>query len=308
MGFLSNLLGAVFSVASAVIGAVKIVASDIVDAVRGGTERLFEAKKIKDTSDDELKNINDELLYILNKYKNTGKISPTEKKKAEYLVERRKELQSAINGADEIIVENDISEAPEAFEQFVIDNDKAHILQGHVGVSVFGKKCHKCGRDMQIQWPNSVTTAKVTDFFWGCTGWYIKNLNGQPLCSVTLNFNDDDFNIFTRMDIPESQVSNSELTDLVLLPGPREIVTERMNDVISDQRSHHRGTDHYRCPTHGEEMLLRKKNQATSLLDQYFLGCPRWKPNNQGCGYIVKLKSVMQLSTLLKKETGSGLL
>ena len=81
-----------------------------------------------------------------------------------------------------------------------------------------------------------------------------------------------------------------------------------MNDVISDQRSKHRGSNDYRSPTHGEELVLRKKNQATSLLDQYFLGCQRWKPNNQGCSYLVKLKSAMQLATLLKKETGTGIL
>ena len=308
MGFLSDIFGAFVSVASAVIGVVGNVVSDIVEAVTGAREKLFGAEKIKDKARDELKDVNDELLSIIAKYKRKGSVSPDDKRRADYLTNRRTELKNSIDGANEVIVETEIEEEPDAFEQFVIGNDKAHILQGQVGVSVFGKKCPKCNGDMQIQWPNSVTTAKLSDFFWGCTRWYIKDDNGNPLCSTIIKFTPSDFNIFTRTDSAESQVTNNELTDLVLLPGPSSIIAERMDDVISDQRSHHRGAEQYICPTHGEDMILRKKRQATTLLDQYFLGCPRWKPNNEGCSYMVKLKSVMQLSTLLKKETGDGLL
>ncbi|MFA3791311.1 hypothetical protein AB6T38_09345 [Aliiglaciecola sp. SL4] len=117
-----------------------------------------------------------------------------------------------------------------------------------------------------------------------------------------------DLSIFTRSDNPEALVSNEELTTLVTLPEPSKIITERMDDIISDQKMQRRGTNDYRCPVHGELLVLRRKKNATGLLDQYFLGCTHWKQNDTGCSYIVKLKSVMQLSNLLKKESGIGVL
>jgi hypothetical protein len=55
-------------------------------------------------------------------------------------------------------------------------------------------------------------------------------------------------------------------------------------------------------------MVLRRKQNPTGLLDAYFLACPHWKPNNQGCTFIEKLKSGSQLAALLKSETGRGVL
>ncbi len=311
MGWLSDLVGAVVTVTAAVIDVAEKAKIEIVYAASKAWNNYQEKKsrerlsRIKEQARDELIEVNDELLSILHR---RGGLSGVEKRRAELLYERRDELKNKIAGVDEVSVAREINESPDAFEKFIVNNDRAHILQGQVGVSVFGKQCPNCGRDMLIQWRRSVDTAKVSDFFWGCSGWYDTLPNGQRACSTTMRISESDMNIFARTDTPEYQVNNEELTELVMLPGPSSIVTERMNDVISDQRAQHRGAEDYRCPTHGEELVLRKKNQATSLLDQYFLGCPRWKPNNQGCGYMVKLKSAAQLSTLLKKETGAGVL
>ena len=317
MGWLADLVGAVVTVTATVIDVAVNATVEIVNAASGAwneyqkrkrQDRLPDKENVKNQARDELININDEFLSILEKYNRRGSLSGNEKRRADYLRHRRDELKNTIDGVDEVLVAKEINEEPDAFKKFIVNNDRAHILQGQVGVSVFGKKCPNCGRDMLIQWPRTVNTAKVSDFFWGCSGWYYILPNGQRACFKTINISQLDMSIFARTDTPEYQVSNNELTELVMLPGPSSIVTERMNDVISDQRAQHRGADDYRCPTHGEELVLRKKNQPTSLLDQYFLGCPRWKANNQGCGYMVKLKSAAQLSTLLKKETGTGIL
>ena len=128
------------------------------------------------------------------------------------------------------------------------------------------------------------------------------------MCNHKEKMTESDFHIFSRTDSLEAQVTTNDLTELVLTEGPTKIITERLDDVISDQKSQRRGAEDYRCPVHGELLVLRKKKQAGGLLDQYFLGCTHWKPGNQGCGYIVKLKSVAQLSNLLKKESGTGIL
>lgn len=53
---------------------------------------------------------------------------------------------------------------------------------------------------------------------------------------------------------------------------------------------------------------LRQKANPMRLLDAYFLACPYWLPNNQGCVLLEKLKSGSQLAALLKSETGRGIL
>ena len=86
------------------------------------------------------------------------------------------------------------------------------------------------------------------------------------------------------------------------------IIDTRLNDLKSALTSRHRGVELATCPVHGENMVLRKKQSATGLLDAYFLSCPYWQPNNAGCTFIEKLKSGSQLAALLKSETGRGVL
>ena len=90
--------------------------------------------------------------------------------------------------------------------------------------------------------------------------------------------------------------------------GTEKIIDARLNDLKSDLNSGHRGIELVTCPVHGENMVLRRKQNATGLLDAYFLACPYWQPNNAGCTFIEKLKSGSQLAALLKSETGRGVL
>lgn len=317
MGFLTSLFGAVLTVAATVVNVAIKTAGEIIDAAeqalndftgKNNGNNLPETESTKNRADDELKDINDELLSILSKYSRNSQVSASEQKRAEYLKERRDELKIIIKNSDEIISTTEIVTNSGAFGKIFINDRQAHLIQGQVGVSSFGKGCPRCGREMQIQWPRAVKTATANDFFWGCTGWYFSNETGQRMCQYTEKMSAGDLSIFTRIDSPEAMVSNDELTTLVTLPGPADIIIERMDDVIADQRSHRRGTNDYRCPVHGELLVLRKKKNASGLLDQYFLGCPYWNSNNISCTYLVKIKSVMQLSNLLKKESGVGVL
>ncbi|GAG60282.1 unnamed protein product, partial [marine sediment metagenome] len=108
-------------------------------------------------------------------------------------------------------------------------------------------------------------TVELADFFWGCSGWYQTLPNGLKACNKTVRMSESDFNIFARTDSEEMQISNAELTEITLLPGPSEIIIERLDDVISDQRSQRRGAEDYLCPTHGEELVLRKNLPTRQL-------------------------------------------
>lgn len=317
MGFWASLLGGIATAAAAVFQVVVRVASDIVQGAAEMLDRfakgdnvdaaMARAARDRDVAQDKLIEVNNELLALLDKNARTN-LSTAERRRADHLQQERSELRKSISGVEELVAAQEIVEEPDAFEKFTVRNDRAHLIQGQVGVSAFGKKCPRCGRDMILQWPRGLNSIKTEHFFWGCSGWYQLGAAGQRACQKTLQLSSRDLQIFARTDAPEAKMSNSALSELVLMPEASQVISERLDDSMADLRRAHKGIDAYRCPTHGEPLVLRKKKQAGPLLDQYFLGCPRWRPNNQGCGYIVKLKSPMQLSTLLKKQTGAGLL
>lgn len=312
MGFFSSLFKGIATAASAIIDVATIAtkaivsaAGEIWDSFSGGSKTVEAAEHQQYKADDELHDINEELLTLMSRLRERGSLTEAQRRRAEYLKERRDELKSDITEAGVAKTAKDIRDNNEAFDKVEIDDDRTHIIQGQVGVSAFGKTCPSCGREMIIQWPRNTTTATASDFFWGCSGFYSQ---GALHCRSTLPMAQGDLDIFTKLDTPEATITSSELSEIVLLPGPKEIITERMNDLHSDKNSSKEGVDDYRCPIHGEKLVLRKKNVATNLLDQYFLGCNHWSHDGHGCTYIVKLKSPMQLSTLLKKETGFGVL
>jgi len=314
MSFFSSLFKSVFTAASLVVNVAVEATKAIIDTATtiwnesGSQSDMKEAKSKEERADGELTEINDELQLLLKRLKERGSLSESQKRRAEYLRDRRNELKQDITEVGELRTTQDIAENSGEFEHISIDDEHAHIIQGNVGVSTYGKTCPNCHRDMVIQWQRDVTTVSVNDFFWGCSGWYVKMFNGSQACRTTIPLTKSDLDIFAKTDSLESKINNKELSDLILLPEPQKIIVERIEDLRSDKNDKNEGAELYRCPTHGEKLILRKKKQATGLLDQYFLGCPKWKPNDLGCGYIVKLKSPMQLTTLLKQETGSGIL
>jgi hypothetical protein len=107
---------------------------------------------------------------------------------------------------------------------------------------------------------------------------------------------------------PEFSLKADEFGEILTDTGTVEIITTRVDDLRSDLSRRKQGVELVTCPVHGEHMVLRKKAGATGLLDTYFLACPHWQPNGQGCSFIEKLKSGSQLAALLKSETGRGIL
>ncbi|MFA3791310.1 hypothetical protein AB6T38_09340 [Aliiglaciecola sp. SL4] len=159
MGFFSSVFGAVLTVAATIVNVAVKATSEIIGAAaeflddfnrKKDRDKLPKAEEAKYKADDELKNINDELLAILDKYQSNGRISLPEKRRAEYLRERRNELKGTIKSSDEIISTTEIVSDSDAFKKISIGDQEAHIIQGQVGVSSFGKSCPLCSRDMQI--------------------------------------------------------------------------------------------------------------------------------------------------------------
>ena len=254
----------------------------------------------------ELREVNERLAKLGQKAIHHG-LNPREVEHRRELVNRRHELLAEIQSADELRIATSIADAESEYSALTITDKTTHLLQSTVGQTLYGKKCPKCGWQMQVQWDRSKSTIDANQLGWGCTGWYWAG-NGTPhRCSHWETFSKEDFDVFARAQRPEfSELNAKQFSDLVI--GHSSIVVDRMEEVRND-RELKGAVEAYRCPVHGEELILRqKKEHSGRLLDMYFLGCPRWLPQGCGCQYIVKLKSPAQLHAYLEAATGDGVI
>ncbi len=112
----------------------------------------------------------------------------------------------------------------------------------------------------------------------------------------------------TDTSAPEFSLSAQDFNIILQDQSTSKSIIERMDDLKSDLQNKKQGIDIVCCPIHAEPMTLQKKKNGVGLLDQYYLRCPHWAPNDQGCPYTEKLKSGSQLAALLKHQTGIGIL
>lgn len=184
---------------------------------------------------------------------------------------------------------------PQNYEDFTITPDKLHLIQYHVGETVVGKKCFICQRPMVLQFKRDKVIITMDDLFWACTGWYYDE------CQTTQNFSVMDMTLFSQNDKEEFYITNQELVTIFGNKSIQEHTTARMK--------RHRGerVDDYVCPIHKEPLVLRQKKVSGGALDDFFLGCSRWKPQD-GCTYVLKLKSPAQLASFLYKTEQKGIL
>jgi len=316
MGFFSGLFKAVVTVGRAIAGAMAPVvreivqgAKDLIDGIVTGYRagRRQEPATQRERDERELQEVNEEVMNLRKRYQHNGGLTQQEKCRWDELKRRREDLNEAIADIDQETTAQDIVTEEKHFKAVAITNDTAHILQYHVGQSAYNKTC-TCGRVMVLQWNRQTATAGLRDFFWGCSGWY-EQTNGRPACRGRSPLTHDDLNLFANLNRPEFEIDSATLTREVVNPTKARRIRQALDSVRGSQQSKRMGIATYRCPIHGESLRLRRKNQSSDqILDEYFLGCPRWLPDNQGCNFLVKLKSAAQISSVLNTEQKVGVL
>jgi len=256
---------------------------------------------------DRLRAVNDEIMHLRNKCMSSGRLSDRDRKRWKDLRAERDQLLSELNLGKEVRAAEKIFETESAIEKVEIDLKTTHILTYNAFAETLNKRCPVCGRPMKLQWKRDISVAEPKDFYWGCTGWYVVQ-GGRRACTHTEKLQRNDYGLMTDTTVPEFSMTAEEFGIILTDKGTEKIIDTRLNDLMSDLNSGHRGVELVTCPVHGENMVLRRKQNATGLLDAYFLACPYWQPNNAGCTFIEKLKSGSQLAALLKSETGRGIL
>jgi len=316
MGFFSELFSAVVTVGRAIAGAIAPVVRGIVEGAKNlinevatlySTTVRDEPATQRERNERELQQVNEEVMGLRKRHQQNDGLTQQEKRRWDELKHRRDELNAAIASIDQEATAQDIVTEEKHYKAVAITNDTAHILQYHVGQSAYNKTC-TCGRVMVLQWNRQTATAGLRDFFWGCSGWY-EQTNGRPACRGRSPLTHDDLNLFANLNRPEFEIDSATLTREVVNPTKARRIRQALDSVRGSQQSKRMGIATYRCPIHGESLRLRRKNQSSDqILDEYFLGCPRWLPDNQGCNFLVKLKSAAQISSVLNTEQRVGVL
>ena len=287
----------------------------MIDRFERGVEALRKPEKGGESSNSdklrslegELADVNDRIMGLRKVFTNNGSLNEDQKIEWRSLFMRRKELQDEIGGYREVAAASRIVRSEEFVKKFIIDGDNAHVLEFNAFSNILGKTCPKCGMAMKIQWRNGLRRVAPSDMFWGCTGWYVVR-QGNRSCRYTEPVTTEDLQLLVCADTPELTVSYDEFSGIFSDPAVERIVDERVSDLMSDLSSSKEGVYLAYCPVHGESMRLRRKREASGLLDSYFLSCRCWEPNGQGCQFVEKLRSPAQLAALLKSETGRGVL
>jgi hypothetical protein len=299
--FIGNVVDTVVYAAGTIVGiaAVKVVefteiARDKYHEYRARNKNV-DLEKANTPFYQETHNLNDEIIELEAKQRRDRSLNQYDQQRLTSLYQKRELLKEHVRTNKELLIAERMDRGDGTYDSVLVQSFNSHIIQFHVGQTVFGKRCRQCGRPMTLQWKQGMQTVSMSDFFWGCIGFYEGLKHNEPFVQA-------DMNLFTRVDRPEFEVSSQQLGSMLLLPGPKENVNKRMKEIKQQQ------TDVYLCPVHNEQMIVREKKDAEGLLDQYFFGCPRWKPDGNGCTQLVKLKSPAQLASALEAFYGRGVL
>ncbi len=256
---------------------------------------------------DRLRSVNDEIMHLRNQRMSSGSLNDRARRRWDDLRAERDQLLSELNQGKEVRAAEKIIESESVIDKVEIDLQTTHVLQYNAFADTLGKTCRICGRPMKLQWRRDLSVAEPKDFYWGCTGWYIPQ-GEKRACTHTEKLQRNDYGLMTDTTAPEFSMTADEFGIILTDKGTEKIIDTRLRALKSDLAKGHRGVELATCPVHGENMVLRHKQNSTGLLDAYFLACPYWQPNNAGCTFIEKLKSGSQLAALLKSETGRGVL
>lgn len=297
------------------IGSLFSVAVGVVSEVVSTVKTYFTTKEIitktvyddRDKKQYQIHELNQEIQFLRRKLNESDRITEQQRKRLYELDEERNFLKQGIKSDSQIIAADRFQKNENNIHKVDIDLEKTHVLQWNAFADTMAKTCPKCQRPMKLQWARGLDYVNPEDFYWGCTGWYFQD-NQVEGCKYTQKLTSQDLALMTDTSAPEFSLSAQDFNIILQDHSTSESIIERMDDLQSDLQNKKQGIDIVCCPIHAEPMVLQKKKNGVGLLDQYYLRCPHWAPNVQGCPYTEKLKSGSQLAALLKHHTGTSIL
>lgn len=120
----------------------------------------------------EIRDVNDEIDEYEDKRFRDGRLNEYDQHQLNRLHCRREDKAELLAQTNEIVIANQVAEGVGTYDNVNVTDVNTHILQFHVGQTVFGKTCPRCDRPMVLQWQRHLETVRMSDFFWGCTGYF----------------------------------------------------------------------------------------------------------------------------------------
>lgn len=300
MGFFSDLFNGIASSIRTVVHVVADVATTATSLVKHKYKQIKEKyadlniEELKKTRFDELKIVNDQIIEYEIKKRVDRVLTESDIERLDSLLQRREVLRSKIDNAKEVLAAEDIALNESEYSLKEVDSDQPNELTRLGGQVMHGKLCPDCKRPQVIRWKDSVREPTVGDLFWGCTGLFIKNVNGDSVCRKTQPFSQHDRKIFGNLSRPGMELPTQRLHSIVLRPETSQLIRNKLSDSL------HETNENYLCPVHHEPMELKTKASAVDLLDLYHLKCKR-------CDQRIKIKSATQLDAVLQSYDQTGL-
>jgi hypothetical protein len=252
----------------------------------------------------DLKTVDVEVVDLERKEKRDGRVSTKDQERKQELELLRTEKFKEFQDLKSAEIADEQAAKPEEYETSVINNDKVHILQYHMGQIVLEKRC-SCGQPMILQSKTHTdgTLYQLNDFFWSCVTYYNQFI---PTCKPSQKFTAKDLGLLHKSDISEFQLSNQELSTIFHQPLVETAVIKRVKSHLQEK------DDDILCPVHYLPMILReKKDHQGAALDMFHFRCPHnsdIRNPRAGCTQTVKLKSAAQLAAYLQRSENRGIL
>ena len=227
--------------------------------------RPIDVTPTRTTTDDHFKVIKDnnrEILEFKKKLKKDGRLQPYDSGKIITLGNERDRLFNEYKNNKEVEIIENIKTKPNNFEDFIISKDKLHLIQYHVGQTVLGKVCNKCNRPMILQFARNKEISDLSDFFWGCTGWYFE------VCKSSEPFIISDFSLLTENNKNEFHITNNDLTNIFDNNMIENHTLKRVGNHVNQ------AVDDYVCPIHKEPLILKPKKYGAFAGWLIILGIP----------------------------------
>lgn len=191
---------------------------------------------------DRLRSVNDEIMHLRNQRMSSGSLNDQARRRWDDLRAERAQLLSELNQGKEVRAAEKIMESESVIEKVEIDLETTHVLQYNAFADTLGKKCHICGRPMKLQWKRGLSVAEPKDFYWGCTGWYIRQ-GDRRACMHTEQLQRNDYGLMTDTTAPEFSMTAEEFGIILTDTGTEKIIDTRLSDLKSDLASSHRGAN-----------------------------------------------------------------
>jgi hypothetical protein len=294
MGFLE----ALFAGARAILAGVVEIAAQVIrvalaeiDHSAAGRAATALANGVTQRYFSRARNLADEERDMAEKYRRDGRRSELDSERLREIQREREVVRSELNETRTLQAEGELKSSEEELISAPLTDDDLSASSGILA----SKRCPDCGGKMRIR--QGAYNQKIRNFWWQCTA---QNVIVCPTVKIDLATKKS-----TILRKPDADLDGSSEARRKIWVQPQVIAKThgRLRASIGDD------DEQMICPHHVLPMKLMQKNGASRLmLDSYEYVCLGVTADGRACGHKVEVKTFAQVSALLRRRDGVGII